>query len=218
MAAPPLEIIGKSYPLTILSAVPVYKRWLLWIILRVFRHLPLTIVGDIMFIHFACWQPINRKKWPHLDEKQPREELQNDYYLFTTNFNGPWDQYIDAFGLIEGVRKGLNMLWWTSEGFPTAWPIRPFKRYIHYYEYPLDYYFNAYPGMSVRDIRSARELSQELDSFIERSRDFGSAHEFKEEYEHFLDSVASQLGATGEAPDNRRKNFFTHAGPQGLQT
>ena len=197
MAAPPLEIKGKSYPLTIFSAVPVYHRWILWLLLNIFRHVPLTIVGQIMFIHFACWLPVNRKKWPRLSEDQPREELKDDYFLFTTNFNGPWDQYIDAFGLIHGVRRGLNLLWGTSRGYPGAWPLRPFKRYIHYYEFPLDLYYNAYPGMSVRDILLASDLSDRLDQFIEESRQFGTVEEFDDEFEHFVDSVAGQLGYTG---------------------
>ncbi len=197
MAAPPLEIKGKSYPLTIFSAVPVYYRWLLKILLTVFRRFPLTFVKQIMFIHFACWQPVNRNAWPRLSDKQPKEELKDDYFLFTTNFNGPWDQYIDAFGLIHKVQKGLDWIWFTSRGFPGAWPLRPFKRYIHYYEYPLDLYYNAYPGMSVRDILLASDLSKKLDAFIEESEGFGTAEEFDEEFEHFLDHVAGHLGYTG---------------------
>ena len=199
MAAPPLEIMGKSHPLTVFSAVPVWYRFLLKAILFFFRHLPLTIVADIMFIHFAGWLPVNRNQWPRLSEEQPQEDLRDDYFLFTSNFNGPWDQYIDAFGLIHRVRIGLNLIWITSRGFPGAWPIRPFKRYIHYHEYALDLYFNAYPGMSVRDIKAATELSDDLDKFIVSAEQYDSADRFKEEFGHFVDSVAARLVSTGEA-------------------
>ena len=108
MAAPPLDIRGKAYPMTTLSAVPKSRRLLLGFLMWLFsrRYFKLQFARNLMFIHFACWQPIRSDRFPRLDKDQPRENLKNDYFLFTTNFNGSWDQYIDAFGLIRKVRIG----------------------------------------------------------------------------------------------------------------
>lgn len=217
MAAPPLEIRGKSYPMTALTPARRSKRIFLDVVLWVFTFLPLTVLKELMFIHFASWQPIKREKFPRLSDKQPEEELQNDYFLFTTNFNGSWDQYIDAFGLIDGVRTGLNFIWHTSRGFPGAWPIRPFKRYIHYFEYPLNLYYNAYPGMSVRDIHAATELVEKLDEFTEKTDRYGSADIFQDDFRRLLDSVAVHLSDTGGEGEAHEIPSHTHSQPSGLQ-
>jgi len=219
MAAPPLEIRGQAYPMTAFSPVPRSRRWILSILMWVFsrKYFTLQFARNLMFIHFACWQPVRSDRFPRLSEDQPEEELKNDYFLFTTNFNGSWDQYIDAFGLIRKVRTGLNAIWFTSKGFPGPWPIRPFKRYIHYFEYELDYYYNAYPSLSVRDIVSATTLGNGLDDFVKQTRDIDSPGLFFDKYHSFLSNSASYLGGTRSEDVRHRHLHHVHARPRGLQ-
>ena len=215
MAAPPLDIKGKAYPMTAFSPVPRSRRLLLSILLWIFSlpYFTLQFARNLMFIHFACWQPVNRNKFPRLSEEQPKEDLKYDYFLFTTNFNGSWDQYIDAFGLIKKVRTGLNAIWFTSKGFPGAWPIRPFKKYIHYYEYQMDLYYNAYPGLSVRDITSATTLADCLDKFVLDTANMESSGEFYDAYRTFTDEVAPHLGEMGKEDSQERRLYHLHARP-----
>ncbi|HET6564096.1 MAG TPA: hypothetical protein VFG52_01685 [Xanthomonadales bacterium] len=216
MAAPITKLEGKSNPLTIFSPTRVWMRWPFWIILKVFSYIPLVSVKHLLFIHFAGWQPINRNRFPRLSATQPKEDLKDDYFLFTTNFNGTWDQYIDAFGLIKGVRRGLFFLWCSSRGFHGSWPIRPFKRYIHYNEYQLDLYYNAYPGMSVRDIRNAWELSNELDQFIRETDAYDSAERFLDDYGQFVDKVCWRLSDSGSEGDRTEIPTEKRAQPRSL--
>lgn len=219
MAAPPLDIRGKAYPMTTLSPVPKSRRlvlsFLMWFFSR--RYFTLQFARNLMFIHFACWQPIRSNRFPRLSEDQPREDLKNDYFLFTTNFNGSWDQYIDAFGLIRKVRIGLNWIWCTSKGFPGAWPIRPFKRYIHYYEYEMNYYYNAYPNLSVRDIVAATTLGKSLDEFVEQNRDIESPGVFFDRYHTFVNSVAPHLGGGRSQIYRKIPAHFSNVGPLELK-
>jgi hypothetical protein len=219
MAAPPLDIRGKAYPMTALSPVPRSRRLLLSILLWVFSlpYFTLQFARNLMFIHFACWQPVNRDKFPRLSEDQPKEDLKYDYFLFTTNFNGSWDQYIDAFGLIRKVRTGLNAIWFTSKGFPGAWPIRPFKRYIHYYEYQMDLYYNAYPGLSVRDITSATTLANSLDRFVKDTSDIESTGQFHEEFHRYINKASSHLSDMGKEGSQERLLYHIHSRPRDLQ-
>lgn len=188
---------GKATPMTVIT--PVRPRWrpLVWAILAVFRHLKLAVVKQLAFIHFARWLLVKRGGLPHLAPEQPVERLDDDWFVFTTNFNGPWDQYIDAFGMVGGVRGGLDWLWWTSRGFPGAWPMRPFKRYIRYFEYPLDLYYNAYPGASVRDIACALALAPRLDAFLAANPAGEDDAAFARRWRAFLDEVAPLLGDVG---------------------
>jgi len=55
---------------------------------------------NLSFIHFARWVIIPRASFPRLFAKQPEESLRYDYLLFFSNFNGTWNQYIDAFSAV----------------------------------------------------------------------------------------------------------------------
>ncbi|NVJ99094.1 MAG: hypothetical protein HWE25_13145 [Alphaproteobacteria bacterium] len=204
MTMTPKHLIGKSNPMTVITPVARWKRLGTWLVLFIFRHLPLGIVKQLAFIHFARWITIKREDLPRLTEDQPKENWPYDLYLFTTNFNGSWDQYIDAFGRIESVSKGLNMLWYTSSGFPGPWPMRLFKRYIHYFEYPQYLYYNAYPGAAVRDIDMALQLERKLDDFVARTEKPVDDREFEVLFNAFFDDVAPNLGQTGreDVPTN----------------
>ena len=61
----------------------------------------------LSFIHFARWAIVRRDAFPHLGPPQPVESLKYDYLFFCSNFNGSWDQYIDAFSdiLPRGMKK-----------------------------------------------------------------------------------------------------------------
>lgn len=216
MSVAPTHFEGKANPMTVITPVRPRWRWLASAILAVFRHLSLDVVRQLAFIHFARWIVVRRNALPRLDPAQPAENLKDDLFLFSTNFNGPWDQYIDAFGMVSGVRGGLDWLWWTSIGFPGAWPMRPFKRYIRYFEYPLDLYYNAYPGASVRDIDTALKLEAVLDGFLAATVEPLSDAEFSKRHAAFLDQAAPYLGATG---GHRHELPSKHsARPLGLQS
>lgn len=197
MTLVPIHFVGKSNPMTAITPVKRWKRFPTWVVLFIFKHLPLGVVKQLAFIHFARWISIRGDRLPRLSEDQPRESWPYDLYLFSTNFNGAWDQYIDAFGRIKSVSKGLNMLWFTSSGFPGPWPMRLFKRYIHYFEYPLDLYYNAYPGATVRDIQMAVSLKPHLDTFFQETADRMDDADFKQKFEEFANTSSPYLGKTG---------------------
>ena len=118
------------------------------------RAMPGTLVGllGLSFIHFARWVIIRRDQWPDLG--QPPRPAANDYMLFCSNFNGTWDQYIDAFA--DGIPGGLDLFWYSSTKYPHSIPITPFKNYIRANQIDTDYYYNATPGAAQRDIKSRR--------------------------------------------------------------
>jgi hypothetical protein len=211
-----LQVQGKSNPMTVITPVRPVWRWLQSLVASIFKLLRMKEVHDLAFIHFARWITIKRHALPRLSATQPVENQKDDLYLFTTNFNGPWDQYIDAFGMVGQVRMGLDWLWRTSRGFPGAWPMRLFKRYIRYYEYPLDHYYNAYPGASVRDIRAALELERELLSFALANDKPVEDAEFRRRFNAFVDAVAPQLGSVGAEKQEVPSTHAQH--PQELHT
>ena len=97
-----------------------------------------------------------------------KEDLKYDYLLFFSNFNGTWNQYIDAFSAVLG--KGLNMIWRWSEKFPGSVPVTPFKEYIARVQFDTDYYYTAYPHATANDLKSAHIVQAALDSLSQRTQ------------------------------------------------
>lgn len=156
---------GKIFPLTVLTPVRRAARWVLRLILVVFQIASLQDVRNLQFIHFARWVRMRRETLPHLDASQPIERYSGGFLLFSSNYNGPWDAYIDAFSRVSPIRRGIRALWFAGQGFPGAQRLRTFKRYIRYHEQPLDAYYVAYPHASVRDIAAALRVQRRLFRF-----------------------------------------------------
>ena len=153
---------------------------------------------DLSFIHFARWVIIPRDAFPHLDESQPREQLNYDYFFFESNFNGDWEKYIDAFSQV--VPGGMDNIWRWSVKYPGSVPISPFLDYIRNCQYDTDYYYSAYPGAATNDVRGALRLVSELEAFQADAAGLPPA-QFGRAYSSFLVRVQNCLSKTGPAPN-----------------
>ena len=73
--------------------------------------------------------------------------------LFCSNFNGTWDQYIDAFA--DGIPGGLDLLWYFEHEISALDPDHAVQE-LHprrTRSTPI-YYYNATPGSAQRDIKA----------------------------------------------------------------
>src|SRR5689334_2849606 len=115
------NIAGKAYAMNVLTPMPGGRTWIQRTIFEAARAVPSVLRGllGLKLIHFARWVIIRRDDWPDLG--QGRQSLQNDYMLFLSNFNGTWDQYIDAFA--DGIPSGLDLFWYSSIKYPKSIPI-----------------------------------------------------------------------------------------------
>lgn len=207
------NLAGKAYALSVLSPLKPWTTWLNQVILIRGR---LKASGDsdlkkLTFIHYARWQVVCRNNW--LGE--PPGQVKYNYLLFLSNFNGTWDQYIDAFS--DVVPSGLNLIWRWSVKFPGSVPVTPFKSYIRLNQYDTDYYYNAYPGAATTDVRAAIFLKEAHAKFAEANKDLEPAA-FKLAYNKFLISVQNSLMSTGAGPRfTERHQVATSCGSKGVQ-
>ena len=189
----------KTYALNAITPMKWWKTWIVrvfFIILGAVKPLQKDLV-QLSFIHFARWVIIKRTNFPHITEQQPKEELKYDYLLFFSNFNGTWNQYIDAFSAV--LSRGLNMIWRWSEKFPGSVPVTPFKQYIARCQFDTDYYYTAYPYATTNDVKAAHRVQAALTA-LEQESAGKSPEEFARAYTKFLIAVQSDLGETGKAP------------------
>lgn len=191
------NVAGKAYGMNVLTPMRPWKTWINRFIFMVARSQPQQLGGllGLSIIHFARWVIIKRDQWPDLGQGRPR--LGNDYMLFVSNFNGTWDQYIDAFS--DGIPNGLDLFWYASTKYPGSIPITPFKDYIRHNQVDVDTYYNATPGAAQRDIKAALRVWTAIDALAaDHARMAPEA--FAEAWCRALVSVQNDLPSPGYAP------------------
>ncbi|MDW4496501.1 hypothetical protein R5H30_00790 [Sulfitobacter sp. D35] len=148
------NLAGKAYAMNVVTPLSPWHSLVkkgIFVVLRAFPKL-LARVQGLNFIHFARWCVIDRKDWPGLTDEE-RDALSYNYMLFATNFNGTWEQYVDAFS--DGIPDLLNLAWYGDYNYPQSIPTTPFQNYIQHNQYDTDYVYNATPGANQRDIKAS---------------------------------------------------------------
>jgi hypothetical protein len=194
------NINGKAYAMNAITPMNPWKTPILklfFFILGVIKPLQKDL-KDLSFIHFARWVSIGRHSFPRLSPEQPEEQLEYDYLLFFSNFNGTWNQYIDAFS--DVLYRGLDAIWRWSEKYPGSRPVTDFKRYISLVQFDTDYYYNVYPHSATNDVKAALRVEEALSAFARNSQNL-SPDEFAKAWVAFQATVCTDLGSTGLAPE-----------------
>ena len=181
------NVEGRATAITVLTPYRFTGRLLLPIVFWVGRNVTWTLkkLQLLSFIHYARWAVVKR-----FTDGGRGERLHHPYLLFESNFNGTWDQYIDAFS--EVVPRRMKGIWGTSYGFPGPIPVEPFKDYIRANEYAANHYYNAYPGATTTEIISAAKVAAALDDLRARAPSLDPVA-FKVAYEDMLTSIQHDL-------------------------
>lgn len=120
-----------------------------------------TTLKELSFIHFARWTVVTELADPQAPEK--KRKLSHAHLYFESNFNGGWEEYIDAFSHV--LTDKMVQLWGSSYGFPGPQPTVPFKDYIKHSEQRLEasHFYSAYPESTVTMISQSLELDAQLE-------------------------------------------------------
>lgn len=191
------NIAGKAYAMNVLTPSKPRITWINKLLFMAARGMPDRLFGllGLSLIHFARWVIIKPEDWPDLG--QGKQTLKNDYMLFCSNFNGTWDQYIDAFS--DGIPNGLNLFWFSATKYPLSIPITPFKNYITHNQISTDYYYNATPGSAQRDIKTSVKTYDTLLQLAQAHKT-QSPEEFAKTYKAALGKVQIGFGDAGFGP------------------
>jgi hypothetical protein len=181
------NVEGRATAITVLTPYKPTGRLLLPLVFWIGRHVTATLkkLHMLSFIHYARWVMV--KRFP---DGGRGERLRYPYLMFESNFNGSWDQYIDAFS--EVVPARMRGIWGTSYGFPGPIPVEPFKQYIRANEYVANHYWNAYPGATTTEIISAAKVAAALDDLRARAPAMDPVA-FKAAYEDMLTAMQHDL-------------------------
>jgi hypothetical protein len=112
-----------------------------------------TPLDDIGTVHFARWVVL-----PDGDD--------GGHLLFASNFDGPWDDYIEDFAARSADSFDAiysNCVGWPERG---ARNIDAFKAYIRQHEVGADVYYRAYPAATVRQVKAALKLKEAMNGLL----------------------------------------------------
>ena len=94
--------------------------------------------------------------------REPRRasELNYQYLFFESNFDGPWQHYIDAFAYV--IPLDIRVTWGRGPGFPAPPPAEPLKAWIAQNSMEGGTYYCAHPTHSTRMVNSALAVRERL--------------------------------------------------------
>ncbi len=181
---------GQAIAITVFSTIRLPGRVFLPVLFFVTRTFPrLTVtLRQLSFIHFARWAIIRRL--PYNGPPQRKGRMRYPHMYFESNFNGGWEEYIDAFSHI--LTSGMTAFWGTSYGFPKPLPTAPFKAYIQANETEADHYYSAYPDATSTMIQRALELDAKLTP-LQRNAERMDPDAFAAAYHAFLADAQNAL-------------------------
>ena len=184
------NVDGQAIAITVFSTIKWWGRLFLPILFFVTRKFPkLTVtLRELSFIHFARWAII--REIPYNGAPQRKGKLRYPHMYFESNFNGGWEEYIDAFSHI--LTRGMTAFWGSSYGFPKPLPTAPFKAYIQINETEADHYYSAYPEATSTMIQRALVLDDRL-ARLKRDAAKMDPEAFAAAYRAFLTDVQGSL-------------------------
>lgn len=159
-------------------------------VLRAGKFIPLAQkhILQFNFIHFVRWTIV--RELPYNGMPQQRDRLTYAYLFFESNFDGPWQHYIDAFAYC--IPNDINLVWGRGFAFPAPPPSEPLKNWIAMNSMEGGSYYCAYPESSTRMVKSALATRDALCALAAESSSLG-AIQFKARYEKCLAELQPHL-------------------------
>lgn len=191
-------VAGHDTAMTVWSPVRWWGVPMLRAAFFVVRHTGLTLplLRKLSFIDYARWAVV--KEFPKApappgtsggSPRQGRDPRRRHHMLFESNFNGTWDQYIDAFAQVMPQR--FTFFWGSSINFPGPLPSGPFRAWVDRHHFEVQYY-EAAEDATATIVTSALHLERHLRRFARRAEHWDAAT-FARRYRRLLTEVEADL-------------------------
>jgi hypothetical protein len=166
---------------------PIRPQWV-WLLKLAF---PLARRLSFMQHHVLQFEFIHYVRWAILRKDQLRgERLGYRYLFFESNFDGPWQHYIDAFAYV--IPRDIRLLWGRGPAFPGPPPAEPLKAWIARNSMEGGHYYCAYPEASTRMVKGALRVRERFGRLAAQSRSL-DPEAFAAAYRRFLTESQADL-------------------------
>jgi hypothetical protein len=180
----PGNTIGRMTGLTLFT--PVRRQWLLVAkaAFRAGKYVPLAQkhILQFDFIHFV--------RWTHVRKLPDGQKLKHTHLFFESNFDGPWQHYIDAFAYV--IPKDIRFVWGRGINFPAPPPAEPLKAWIAFNSMEGGTYYCAYPEASTRMVKGALAVRDRLQALRAEAPKL-TPEQFADAYRRFLCDMQAHI-------------------------
>lgn len=165
------NICGQAYSLTVLTPIIDGHET------RLAQHLDALPSGDasplagVPGTHFARWVVIDDVIYEGPDQGA-RDHLRHARLLFTSNFDGDLDPYLEA--MRTGLGDSADTIWGHCIGYPGRGDRDAFDRYMRHHQIDSSLFFAAYGDRTVQDVKRSLAVRTKLVEFALRAQGLGA--------------------------------------------
>lgn len=149
---------GQAYALTVLTPILPGHEEELVAYLDALPQEP-SPLAKVEGTHFARWVVIGQLVHEGPTQKK-QDRLKSQYLLFTTNFDGPLDLYIER--LRTSMADEARTIWGHCVGAPDPSEAKAFARYLRHNRIDTGFFYCAYPHARVVDVRESLALRDRI--------------------------------------------------------
>ncbi len=149
------NISGQAYSLTVLTPIVDGQEARLVRYLNGLESRERSPLAGVRGTHFARWVVIDDVIFEGPDEGD-REHLKHARLLFTSNFDGELDPYLEA--LRTGLGDSADAIWGSCIGYPGSGEARAFADYMRHHQIDSSLFFAAYGDRTVEDVQRSLAL------------------------------------------------------------
>jgi hypothetical protein len=161
---------GQAYGLTVLTPIRDGHE------ARLARYLDLLEGADgsplahVPGTHFARWVVVGDVIYE--GRRQRRDHLKLGRLLFTSNFDGPVESYLEA--LRTGLAEVADAIWDHCEGYPGHSDPAAFAGYMRRHQIESALFFAAYGDRTVEDVKRSLAVRREVIDFALSAQGMGA--------------------------------------------
>jgi hypothetical protein len=161
------NISGQAYSLTVLAPIVDGHETQLAQYLNGLQAGDQSPLAGVRGTHFARWVVMDDVIYEGSDQGE-REHLKHARLLFTSNFDGELDPYLEALRI--GLGDSVDTIWGNCIGYPGSGDARAFADYMRHHQIDSSLFFAAYGDRTVEEVKRSLALRIKFVEFVLRAQ------------------------------------------------
>ena len=153
---------GQAYALTVLTPILEGRETALAAHLDALGQGDRSPLARVPGTHLGRWVVIGDVKYQGAGQRR-RDHLSTPRLLFTSNFDGPLDPYLEA--LRTGLGDDADAIWGHCRGYPGHAETIPFARWLRAHQVDSALFFGAYGAHTVEQVHANLRARSDLIDF-----------------------------------------------------
>lgn len=165
------NICGEVYALTVMTPIRDGHETALARYLNTLEDGAASPLADVEGTHFARWVLVGDVTYE--GARQRPDHLRTGRLLFTSNFDGPMEPYLER--LRTGLGEVADEIWAHCQGYPGREDAAAFAAYLRGHQLENSLFFAAYGDLTVADVRRALATRRRMIEFALRAQQLGTS-------------------------------------------